>query len=475
MQTVDVAPVPADRFDAFVAAEPLDRFLTVLEAGADRFADRTLWHVNSTSQGGGVAEMLQSLLGYLAGAGIRTRWMVIDGDDSFFDVTKRIHHQLHGKRGDAGPLGASERATYERNVADDARELVEMVRDGDVVVLHDPQTLGLAPALRESGAHIVWSCHVGVDEPNKLAREAWDFLRPYVDSTDAQIFSRRSYVWEGLRPEHVEVMPPCIDAFAPKNQGLDGSTVRAMLRVAGLIDDNGSGGTPSFVRRDGTKGTVARAAQVEGGPLPSRSRIVLQVSRWDPLKDPVGLLKAFVAHVPSDPSIRLVLAGPEADATADDPEAEDTLAEVRAVRERLPTPSRSRVHLASLPMDDVDENASIVNALQRQAAVVVQKSLAEGFGLTVAEAMWKERAVVASRVGGIQDQIVDGVSGALVDPTDPSAVGDAISNLLRDPEHAAEMGRRGHARVCEEFLPPRYLTRLLELVERIAGLHRIED
>jgi trehalose synthase len=475
MQTVDIAPLPADRFDAFVAAEPLDRFLTVLEAGADRFADRTLWHVNSTSQGGGVAEMLQSLLGYLAGAGIRTRWMVIDGDDSFFDVTKRIHHLLHGKRGDAGPLGASERETYERNVADDARELVEMVRDGDVVVLHDPQTLGLAPALRGSGAHIVWSCHVGVDEPNKLAREAWDFLRPYVDSTDAQIFSRRSYVWEGLRPEHVEVMPPCIDAFAPKNQGLDGSTVRAMLRVAGLIDDNGAGGTPSFVRRDGTTGTVARAAHVEGGPLPSRSRIVLQVSRWDPLKDPVGLLKAFVDHVPSDPSIRLVLAGPEADATADDPEAEETLAKVRAVRDRLPTPSRSRVHLASLPMDDVDENASIVNALQRQAAVVVQKSLAEGFGLTVAEAMWKERAVVAGRVGGIQDQIVDGVSGALVDPTDPSAVGDAISNLLRDPERAAEMGRRGHARVCEEFLPPRYLTRLLELVERIAGRHRFED
>jgi trehalose synthase len=475
MQTVDIAPVPADRFEAFVAAEPMGRFVSVLEAGADRFADRTLWHVNSTSQGGGVAEMLQSLLGYLVGAGIRTRWMVIDGEDAFFDVTKRIHHLLHGKRGDGGSLGASEREIYERNLADDARELVEMVRDGDVVVLHDPQTLGLAPALRESGAHVVWSCHVGVDEPNKLAREAWDFLRPYVDATDAQIFSRRSYVWEGLRPEHVEVLPPCIDAFAPKNQGLDGSSVRAMLRVAGLIDENGTGGTPSFVRRDGTKGIVRRVAEVEGGPLPSGSRIVLQVSRWDPLKDPVGLLEAFVAHVPSDPSIRLVLAGPEADATADDPEAEETLAEVRAVRDRLPTPSRSRVHLASLPMDDVDENASIVNALQRQAVVVVQKSLAEGFGLTVAEAMWKERAVVASRVGGIQDQIVDGVSGALVDPTDPSAVGDAISNLLGDPERAAEMGRRGHARVCEEFLPPRYLTRLLELVERIAGRQRIED
>lgn len=475
MQTIDIAPVAADRFDAFVAAEPMGRFLSVLEAGADRFADRTLWHVNSTSQGGGVAEMLQSLLGYLVGAEVRTRWMVIDGDDSFFDVTKRIHHLLHGKRGDAGPLGAPERETYERNLADDVRELVATVRDRDVVVLHDPQTLGLAPALRESGAHVVWSCHVGVDEPNELAREAWDFLRPYVDSTDAQIFSRRSYVWEGLRPEHVEVIPPCIDAFAPKNRSLDDAAVRATLRVAGLIDDNGAAGTPSFVRRDGTKGTVRRAAEVEGGSLPPRSRIVLQVSRWDPLKDPVGLLKAFVDHVPSDPSIRLVLAGPEADATADDPEAGEIFAEVRTARDGLGLEDRSRVHLASLPMDDIDENATIVNALQRQAAVVVQKSLAEGFGLTVAEAMWKERAVVASRVGGIQDQIVDGETGALVDPTDPSAVGGAISKLLDHPERAAEMGRRGHARVCEEYLPPRYLTRLLELIERVAGPPQLED
>jgi trehalose synthase len=120
-------------------------------------------------------------------------------------------------------------------------------------------------------------------------------------------------------------------------------------------------------------------------------------------------------------------------------------------------------------MDDVDENAAIVNALQRQAAVVVQKSLAEGFGLTVAEAMWKERPVVASRVGGIQDQIVDGVSGALVDPTDPAAVGGAISDLLADRERAADMGGRAHARVCDEFLPPRYLTRMLDLIERVAG------
>jgi trehalose synthase len=475
MQTVDIAPVSADRFDAFVAAQPMGHFLTVLQAGADRFADRTLWHVNSTSQGGGVAEMLQSLLGYLVDAGIRTRWMVIEGDDSFFDVTKRIHHLLHGKRGDDGPLGAAEREIYERSLADDVRELVATVRDGDTVVLHDPQTLGLAPALRESGAHAVWSCHVGVDEPNELAREAWDFLRPYVDSTDAQIFSRRSYVWEGLQSDQVEVIPPCIDAFAPKNQGLDGSTVRATLRVAKLMDDDGAAGIPSFVRRDGTEGIVTRAAEVEGGPLPPHSRIVLQISRWDPLKDPVGLLKAFVDHVPSDPSIHLVLAGPEADATADDPEAEETLAKVRNARDRLPVADQGRVHLASLPMDDVDENATIVNALQRQAAVVVQKSLAEGFGLTVAEAMWKERAVVASRVGGIQDQIVDGVSGALVDPTDPSAVGGAISDLLRDPGRAAEMGRQGHARVCEEFLPPRYLTRLLELIERIAGRSRLED
>jgi trehalose synthase len=442
METVQISPVPANRFDALVPAGSMARFNAVLDTGAERFADRTLWNVNSTSQGGGVAEMLQSLLGYLLGAGIPTRWVVIDGDDAFFDVTKRIHHLLHGTPGDDGSLGVPERRIYERNLSDELGDLGEMIRPGDAVVLHDPQTLGLAPALREAGAHVVWSCHVGVDEPNELAREAWAFLRSYVDATDAQVFSRRSYVWDGLGPEGVEVIPPCIDAFAPKNQRLDGSTVRAMLRVAGLVDDGGEDGTASFVRRNGTEGIVSRTAELDGEPLEPSVRIVLQVSRWDPLKDPVGLLRAFVDHVPSDPWIRLVLAGPEADATADDPEAEDTLAEVRAVRDGLPTRDRHRVLLAILPMDDVDENAAIVNALQRQAAVVVQKSLAEGFGLTVAEAMWKERPVVASRVGGIQDQIVDGVSGALVDPTDPAAVGGAISDLLADRERAADMGGR---------------------------------
>jgi trehalose synthase len=469
MQTAEISPAPADRFEAFVSAEPMGRFRASLDAGAQRFADRTLWHVNSTPQGGGVAEMLRSLLGYLLGAGIRTRWTVIDGDDAFFNVTKRIHHLLHGSRGDHGPLGTRERRTYERNLADDVRDLVGMVRAGDAVVLHDPQTLGLAPALRDAGAHIVWICHVGVDQPNELARAAWDFLRPYVDATDAQVFTRRSYLWDGLPPERVEVIPPCIDAFSPKNQPLDASTVRGILRAAGLIDDEEAPATPSFVREEGTRGVVLRSAELDGELLPPSARIVLQVSRWDPLKDPVGLMRAFVDHAPSDPSVRLVLAGPEAGATADDPEARETLAEVRAVREGLPIRDRERVLIASLPMGDVDENAAIVNALQRRAVVVLQKSLAEGFGLTVAEAMWKERPVIGSRVGGIQDQIVDGVSGLLVDPTDHTAVGRAIADLLGDPKRAGEMGRRAHTRVGDEFLPPRYLTRLLDLLERVAG------
>jgi trehalose synthase len=221
---------------------------------------------------------------------------------------------------------------------------------------------------------------------------------------------------------------------------------------------------------DGSKGAIEHEAEVlEEEPLQPDDRYVLQVSRWDRLKDPLGVIRGFAEHVAPHTDAHLVYAGPAVDDVADDPEGAEVLEQARELWHELPDEARARVHLATLPMDDLDENAAIVNALQRRATVVVQKSIAEGFGLTVAEAMWKERPVIGSRVGGIQDQIVDGVSGLLVDPTDHTAVGRAIADLLGDPERAGEMGRRAHTRVGDEFLPPRYLTRLLDLLERVAG------
>src|SRR3954464_12144942 len=147
----------------------------------DLLAGRVVWNVNSTARGGGVAEMLQSLVAYARGAGVDARWVVIAGDDDFFRVTKRIHNNLHGAAGDGGPLGDAERAIYEATSARNAAALVGVVRPGDVVILHDPQTAGLVAPLLAHGAHVVWRAHIGLDLPNGLARAAWDFLRPYVE------------------------------------------------------------------------------------------------------------------------------------------------------------------------------------------------------------------------------------------------------------------------------------------------------
>ena len=192
------------------------------------------------------------------------------------------------------------------------------------------------------------------------------------------------------------------------------------------------------------------------------------MSRWDRLKDPLGVLAGFAEHVHAeDEDPHLVLAGPDVAAVADDPEGAEVFAEVEAAWRDLPRAVRRRVHLALLPMDDADENAVIVNALQRRADVVVQKSLAEGFGLTVAEAMWKGRPVVASRVGGIQDQIEDGMTGRLVDPRDLAAFGENVSALLVDPHGAERMGEAAQRRVRDLFLGPRHLGQYVDLLETV--------
>jgi trehalose synthase len=202
--------------------------------------------------------------------------------------------------------------------------------------------------------------------------------------------------------------------------------------------------------------------------LDADTPVVLQVSRWDALKDPLGVIQGFVTHVPASAEAHLVYAGPAVSAVADDPEGARVLSDAQALRVSLPVQQRSRVHLAALPMDDAEENATIVNALQRHATVVVQKSLAEGFGLTVSEAMWKSRPVVASRVGGIQSQIVDGVSGILLgDPRDLKAFGRAVTDLLLDPSRAAVTGARAHDRVRDQFISTRSLLDYLDAIERV--------
>ena len=433
----------------------------------DLFSGRVVWHVNSTARGGGVAELLRSLLAYARGAGVDNRWVVIGADRRFFEITKRVHNHLHGWPGDDGPLGEDERKVYESGLRRNADELAALVRSRDVVFLHDPQTAGMVAPLQATGATVVWRCHVGLDLPNQLARGAWDFLRPYVEDADAYVFSRREFAWDGLSSERLWIVPPSIDAFSPKNQELGEKSIRAIAARAGIGTAHDSHES-AFVRMDGAPGRVNRRAELDqDGAVPDAAPLVTQVSRWDRLKDPLGVLVAFGEHL-EDRGAHLLLAGPAVNAVADDPEGEQVLAEVRQRRAEMSPSTRARVHLACLPMDDIDENAAMVNAIQRRSSVVVQKSLAEGFGLTVAEAMWKERPVVASRIGGIQDQIVDGESGLLLDdPADLARFGAMVDALLRDPGRRSAIGTAARRRVEERFLGSRHLIRYLEL---LAGL-----
>ena len=225
-----------------------------------------------------------------------------------------------------------------------------------------------------------------------------------------------------------------------------------------------------YTRYDGTPGRVDRLCEVlSTGPPPRIDEpLVVQVSRWDRLKDHMGVMTGFAEHVAPATGAHLILAGPNVNAVADDPEGAEVLNEVWAAWRELPHVRRSRVHLSCLPMADIEENAAIVNALQRHATVVVQKSLEEGFGLTVAEAMWKSRPVVASAVGGIHDQIEDGVTGVLLDdPTDIDTFGRLVLELLNDPQRAQEIGARAREHVRRNFLANRHAAQYIELFASI--------
>ena len=466
-----IPAIAPERFASVLSPGEYESLVELIKHAARNLQGRVIWNVNSTAKGGGVVEMLQPLLGYCRGAGVDARWTVISGGPEFFEITKRIHNRLHGFAGDGGPLADSEHEVYEHTLLANADEFVALVNPEDIVILHDPQTAGMAKAVRATGATVIWRCHVGLDDTNDHARQAWDFLRGYVLDAHEFVFSRAGFAWEGLPRDRIAVIRPSIDAFSPKNAEQTKAQSLAILSTAGVLAAEATQ-YPMFTRADGTPGRVGRRAEMlEEEPLTPDSQLVMQVSRWDTLKDPLGVLGAFADQVAKHhDAAHLMLAGPSTAAVADDPEGAGVLAAVREAWHELPSPVRRRVHLTSLPMDDVEENAAIVNALQRHSTVVVQKSLAEGFGLTVSEAMWKTRPVVASRIGGIRDQIEDGRSGLLIsNPRNLEQVGAAINGLLADNERALQIGAAAQRRVQQQFLGPHHLGRYFEVIRRIAS------
>ena len=464
VKLVEVPRRPVSLLEPIVGGQ---RYLRLVEA-ADQvrrhLAGRTIWNVNSTATGGGVAEMLQVLVGYVSDLDIPIGWLVVTGDAEFFALTKRLHNQIHGDRA-GGPLGAAEARHYMRILTANAVELLGLVRPGDVALLHDPQTAGLAGPLARAGARVIWRCHIGVGWKNNATRAGWDFLRPHLGSAEGYVFSRREYVPSWLPDDRVSIIPPSIDPFSPKNQDLDAATGRAILAKIGVLDGAAPQVPGRFVRRNGDTGTVTKQAVItgEGRPGPE-DPVLLQVSRWDRLKDMAGVMRGFADHVVPGGGGYLMLAGPAVSDVADDPEGAAVFGECLLQWHDLPPAARARILLVTLPLDDIDENAAMVNALQRHATVIAQKSLAEGFGLTVSEGMWKSRPVIGSAVGGIIDQIADGTGILLSDPTDLKAFGQAVRLLFADRAKATQLGLAAHAYVRENYLGDIHLMRYAELL-----------
>jgi trehalose synthase len=435
-----------------------------------RLSGRTVWMISSTAQGGGVAEMLLNMVPLLRDLGVRTEWVVIGSrDPRFFRLTKQIHNLIHGV-GDPD-LGKPDRELFERVNRENAEELKSLVRPGDLLIIHDPQPLPLAGMLKEQLPVLsIWRSHIGLDEDNAATRSAWGFLGPYLDAYDHAVFSAPEYIPDRLAGRST-VIYPGIDPLSAKNCELSLTGAVQVLCTGGLVVCPGPTVEPPYTYpalRVLPDGRSAPANAMEDIGLLTRP-IITQVSRWDRLKGFRPLMEAFASLKQSiyggetapDPAhrrrldlVRLVLAGPEAEAIQDDPESKEVLEELRGVYVSLHPAIQDDIAIVTLPMHSQEQNALLVNALQRASSLVVQNSLREGFGLTIAEAMWKRVPVLSnSRSVGPRTQIRDRLDGRLIeDPSDPSQLEHAINEMLSLPEARQEWGRNGQRRVHELFL-----------------------
>ena len=373
---------------------------------------RSMLHINATAYGGGVAEILQNLVPLLRDAGVDAHWSVLDAPAAFYDITKKIHNALQGMKLD---LSDTEKKLF----LDVARENAAQLTDADVVLAHDPQAVALRHFAKDPDrAGWVWRCHIDLTTAHQ---PVWSFLKPFVEEHDASIWTMPQFVRPDLK-QKVLIQAPTIDPFSEKNRDM-------------AIDD----------ARE-----IVRKFRVD----PSRP-ILLQVSRFDPWKDPLGVIDAYRLVKKEVPGVQLVMIGSLAD---DDPEGQEYFD-----RTKTHAGGDKNVFLFT-NLDGVKDRE--VNAFQRASEIVIQKSLREGFGLVVAEALWKGIPVVAGKVGGIVIQIQDGVSGYLV--SSPEECAARCLDLLRDPALRKRMAAAGREHVRENFLITRDLRDQLELVTTLA-------
>jgi len=455
-QDVEVPAHSVERLGRLIGPERYAALREAASGALQSLGPARVWNISSTAHGGGVAEMLRLLCGYAKDAGVDTRWLVIDADPEFFAITKRLHNRLHGAAGDAGDLGPREAAHYEAVLDANVDAIDGRIHRDDIVFLHDPQTAGLANRLIGYGVRVAWRCHIGSDRTNAFTEEAWSFLQPHLTHCRTFVFSHAAFVPARLAGADVWIIEPSIDPLSAKNRTLPRARVADLLARIGLLE--------------GARDERAPAVMGGAGPFSPGDPLVVQVSRWDHLKDMQGVLRGFADGLAGRTDARLALIGPAVDGVSDDPEGTRVLEECFDVWHALPRRTRDAIRLVTLPMDDPLTNAVMVNAAQRHATVVVQKSLQEGFGLTVTEAMWKSRPVVASAVGGIVGQIPPGAGILLEDPSDLDAFGETLATLLADPAEMASVGRRARRHVRQHFLSDRHLVDYARLLAHMTGL-----
>jgi trehalose synthase len=375
-------------------------------------------HVNSTRVGGGVAEILTKLVPLKQDLGIEVQWEVITGEPEFYQCTKSFHNALQGNR---TQIPDTLFKAYEETNARNAEELRSVLQDADIVFIHDPQPVPLLRYFPDRRGKWIWRCHIDVSRPY---RPIWKYLRNYAAEYDASVFSLADFAQP--LPHTQYLIPPSIDPLSEKNMDLD----------------------PDHVRK----------VQTEFGIDPERPTM-LQVSRFDRFKDPMGVIEAFFLAKSFVPPLQLVLAGGSA---TDDPEGDAVLSEVRGKAADHPD-----VHILLLPPDA----HLTINALQRAADIIVQKSIKEGFGLTVTEAMWKGKAVIGGDTGGIRLQVMDHHTGFRVRTPEGAAL--RLRYLLNHPNRLMEMGHKAREFVRENFLLTRHLREYLTLM--VALLHGDEE
>jgi trehalose synthase len=373
-------------------------------------------HLNATPYGGGVSELLRSEVPLLNDLGLIADWKIIAGDQGFFRVTKAIHNGLQGA---APELSDEDKATYMATARTNAAAFTEQY---DFVFVHDPQPAAILALHGKGSARWIWRCHIDTSSPNP---QVWDFLRPFLAGFDAAIFTMKEFVPPGFHAARVEIIPPAIDPQSPKNLPLPDETARRVLEWIGVRTNQ---------------------------PLMS------QVSRFDPWKDPMGVLAAYRLVREEVPALQLALVGSLA---LDDPEGWGIYREIVAATEQDPA-----VHVFT---NLVGVGNIEVNAFQARSDVIVQKSIKEGFGLVVSESLWKGTPVVAGRTGGIPLQMADGAGGLLIASTSIQECAAAVLRLLRDRSLARSLGERGRDRVREHFLIPRMVLNHLSLLKALSS------